>query len=275
MKAPRPRPRFVPIVLDAARRKVRRSLVGSVMMLAGILPRHGQQLCGGRASGCATNVSMRVLSGCVLELAKQPLDASRRLAFAGRVDVNVTRHLTDDRRSSVTTSSPSGVGDSDGAGELSRAGRASSSTAALAPSGQRDSLRVSTGTTSVPSWRPSRRLANRRSASNRATTSTMPLSFGAERASRHRVSDSHPGLAHVLELQGAGLAVLEVADQFPENPRLVRVGDPAKLLLHNGLGEHLSPRDVMQLDRLSLRLSILVGCCPATAGISFEMVMTA
>ena len=42
--------------------------------------------------------------------------------------------------------------------------------------------------------------------------------------------------------------MLEVPDQLTQDPRLVGIGDPAELLLHDGLGEDLRPREVVQLD---------------------------
>jgi hypothetical protein len=69
--------------------------------------------------------------------------------------------------------------------------------------------------------------------------------------------------------------VLEVADQLTQDPGLVRVRDTAELLLHDRLGQDLRPGQVVQFDLAQFALVHLVGCCPATAGISLEIVRTA
>ena len=82
----------------------------------------------------------------------------------------------------------------------------------------------------------------------------MPLSVARSVPAATASRTADPGLAHVVELQGAGRAVLEVADQLAQDPRLVGVGDAAELLLHDRLGQHLGPGQVVQCDLLELAL---------------------
>ena len=203
--------------------------------------------------------------GRVLELPDQPVHPGGGAAFAGGVDVDVAG---DRARAQVGGDDEvaDGVGDADGAGQLPGAGTATAVSAWARTVGSASSLRDSTGTTSVPSRRPSCRLANRRRASKRATTSAMPLSVARRVPAATCVADADPGLAHVVELQGAGLAVLEVADELAEDPGLVGVGDAAELLLHDRLGEHLGPGQVVQGDLAQLALVDLGGVLAGDGG---------
>lgn len=70
----------------------------------------------------------------------------------------------------------------------------------------------------------------------------------SERAVGHGVPHAHPLVTHILEACGAGPLMVEIGDQFPENPSLVGVGDSAMAMVNDGLGEKAPPRQVLQLD---------------------------
>src|SRR5918999_1174448 len=59
------------------------------------------------------------------------------------------------------------------------------------------------------------------------------------------VTDGDPSLAHVVESAGARLLMVEIGDQLPEYPSLVRVGDTAVLVLNARLGHDLPEKDAM------------------------------
>ena len=56
---------------------------------------------------------------------------------------------------------------------------------------------------------------------------------GAQGAGGDLVPHPDPRLAHVVELQRSGLAVLEVADELAQDPCLVGVGDASDVLLQH------------------------------------------
>ncbi|MGH9281078.1 MAG: hypothetical protein ACRD12_23695 [Acidimicrobiales bacterium] len=56
--------------------------------------------------------------------------------------------------------------------------------------------------------------------------------------------------------------MLEVADQLIEDPRLIRIGHTAMHLLHNRVGQHLGPGEVVESNFLELPLVDGGGMCP-------------
>jgi hypothetical protein len=76
------------------------------------------------------------------------------------------------------------------------------------------------------------------------------------------VADGGPVLAHSLERDGSRAWVAEIADELPEDVRLVGIADPPVFLLHDGFGEDIDPRPVMQrdfLERASIDLDRVFG----------------
>ncbi len=61
-----------------------------------------------------------------------------------------------------------------------------------------------------------------------------PLVRVPQGSGRHRLPHGNPRRAHVLQLQRSRPRVLEVPDELPQYPGLVRVGDATVFLVYNG-----------------------------------------
>jgi hypothetical protein len=180
----------------------------------------------------------------VLELPDEPVHSGRGPAFAWRLHVDMASDL---RRAQVGGDHkvPDSVRDPDGAGQL--AGLAQRGSERLHAGGRVGGLLTSKDwnylgpelTAELETGEPQKSIE----AGNHLGDALVGDAQGAR---SHLVADTDPRLSHVLELQRPGLAVLQVADELTENPGLVRIGDAAELLLHDRLGEHLRPGDVVQ-----------------------------
>lgn len=53
--------------------------------------------------------------------------------------------------------------------------------------------------------------------------------------------------------------MLEIADELPEDPGLLRIGNATVHLLHDRLGQQLGPREVLKGHLLDLPLATIVG----------------
>ena len=152
------------------------------------------------------------------------------------------------------------VRDPDGAGQRPRTDEGVAESSALRRAGSACCLLPSKCVTSVPSRRPSCRLAYRSSASKRAATSRRAWIVAAQGAGGDRLPGADPGAAHVIEGQRAGSGVLEVPDQLTEDPRLVGVGDAPVLLLVTASASTWLQERWCSATLRSFRLSTVVGC---------------
>jgi hypothetical protein len=89
------------------------------------------------------------------------------------------------------------------------------------------SLRLRTGTTSIPSSRPNRARESQQRIERGGNLGGAGI-VGPQGSGGDGVSDPHPVCAHVLELKCARPRMLEVADQLAEDPGLIGVRDAAR-----------------------------------------------
>ena len=275
MNAPRPVPRLTPMGLLMAIWKARMSRLGSAMSSGGSSRTLPEQLGGaGPARVGYESFESDGVRGA-LELAHQPVDASRAPGPPSGASMSTKQVMRPARRSAMTWIGATACG--------MRIAPVSSPVVDHAVEqrlGTQCRLRL------LPAAEHGQNFRSELSAETQARVAQQRvepadhlgggLVCRPKGAGRDRLTDRHPVLAHVLELHGTGARVLQVADQLTEDPRLLGVGDTAVLLLHHGGGQEVGPGPVVQRrPSRSFRLSTLVGCWPAIGGISLLIVMRA
>ena len=180
----------------------------------GVLTDRGQELCRLRTAGVSDEGLHARGVWRLLELTHQPVHAGRRTALARCIDVDMAGHLAGAQiRSDDKAARPCS-----GSGWRQTADRWSTRTGS-APVRERMDRQLPCGTAlERPQCPAGGRAAGLRIEGARRTwppPRRCPCRWGG--GSRcDLVPDADPRLAHVVELQGAGLAVLEVPDQLTQ-----------------------------------------------------------
>ena len=257
MNAPRPRPRLAPSGVLRAIRKERISRVGSVISAAGFSRTVRSSSALEAPREWAVMHSTRAASGAFFSCRTSQL--TRVVGRPSRGASTSTWQVTGARAQvGGDDEVPDGVGDADGAGELAGAGellgqgRGAQRGVGQLLAGQDGHDLGAQPSSQAEAGEPQQGV-------EAGDDSGDALVGGAQGAGGDGVADSRPGLAHVVELEGAAAGVLEVADELAEDPRLVGVGDAAELLLHDGFGQDLGPGQVVQRDLAQLALVDLGG----------------